>query len=427
MVSTSKDRAATNLRSIGKAFDAGDVDKRLRPKPERPLPPAIRPTKKLSLKALDSYWRTLKQQCGVEEADEALLADDATRRALGVYENNIEACIGTLKLPVGIAGPLRINGLYAQGDYYLPLATTEASLVASYARGARLISACGGCTTALLNDGLSRSPAFAFSSIRDVGLFVDWVLKNFERLKAAAEATTKFGKLIEIRPHVEGNHVYLSCEYTTGDAAGQNMTTIATDALCRHAMTQAPVSPDYWFLEGNFSGDKKASSQSFVSVRGKKATAEVRVPARLIQEQLGTDIETMSDYWRLSALGGVMSGTIGVQGHYANGLTALYLATGQDAACSAESSIGVTRMEIRGDDLYTSVTLPNIVVGTVGGGTGLPTQSVGLKILGLQGPGKVRALAEVCAALCLAGELSLIGAISAGHFAKAHKTLARGG
>ncbi|MDX1401466.1 MAG: hydroxymethylglutaryl-CoA reductase, partial [Kiloniellales bacterium] len=322
---------------------------------------------------------------------------------------------------------LRVNGLYAQGDFYVPLATSEATLVASYARGARLISACGGCSTALLNDGLSRSPVFAFASILETGLFVDWVLGRFERLKEVAEATTRFGKLIDLRPHVEGNHLYLTCEYTTGDAAGQNMTTIATEALCSHILEHCPVKPEYWFLEGNFSGDKKASAISFVTVRGKKVTAEIAIPAQLLKEHLGADIEKMLDYWRLSALGGVMSGTIGVQGHYANGLTALYLATGQDAACAAESGIGVTRMEIVGECLYASVTLPNVIVGTIGGGTKLPTQAIGLKILGLEGSGKARALAEVAAALCLAGELSLIGAISAGDFARAHRSLARGG
>ena len=159
--------------------------------------------------------------------------------------------------------------------------------------------------------------------------------------------------------------------------------------------------------------------------RGRKVSASVLLPKSLVEQSLHTSVERMHDYWRMSALGGVMSGTIGVHGHYANGLTALYLATGQDAACVAESSVGVTRMEIRGADLFVSVALPNLMVGTVGGGTGLPTQSVGLRILGLVGKGKARALAEVTAALCLAGEISIIGALAAGEFGRAHKSLAR--
>jgi hydroxymethylglutaryl-CoA reductase (NADPH) len=134
----------------------------------------------------------------------------------------------------------------------------------------------------------------------------------------------------------------------------------------------------------------------------------------------------MVDYWRMSAIGGVLSGTLGVQGHFANGLAALYLATGQDAACVAESATGVTRFEVAEDGgLYASVTVPGIMVGTVGGGTGLPTQRACLELMGLAGEGKAAALAEVCAGLLLGGELSIIAALSAGHFARAHRKLAR--
>jgi hydroxymethylglutaryl-CoA reductase (NADPH) len=226
---------------------------------------------------------------------------------------------------------------------------------------------------------------------------------------------------------MEGDHVYLVCTYTTGDAAGQNMVTLATEALCREIEARCPIAPLYWFVETNLSGDKKATAISFTSVRGRKACAEILLPAELVSAQLHTTPERMHDYWRMSALGGVMSGSLGVQGHYANGLAALYLATGQDVACVAESAVGVTRFELReGGALYASVTLPNIMMGTVGGGTGLPTQAAALNILGLGGEGKARALAEVAAALCLAGELSIIGALAAGHFTRAHADLARG-
>jgi hydroxymethylglutaryl-CoA reductase (NADPH) len=135
----------------------------------------------------------------------------------------------------------------------------------------------------------------------------------------------------------------------------------------------------------------------------------------------------MVDYWRMSAMGGVLSGTLGVQGHYANGLAALYLACGQDVACVAESAVGATRFEVAGDGaLYASVTLPNIMVGTVGGGTGLPSQQACLRLLGLVGAGKAQAMAEVTAGLCLAGELSIIGALCSGDFSRAHRLLARG-
>jgi hydroxymethylglutaryl-CoA reductase (NADPH) len=148
------------------------------------------------------------------------------------YERNIENFIGTVKLPIGLAGPLRVNGLFAQGDYYVPLATTEAALVASYSRGAKLISAVGGCTVMLLNEGVSRAPGFAFRNLEEVGKFMLWAIEQQATFKQIAESTTRHGKLTDMRITVEGNHVYLDFQFTTGDAAGQNMVTIATQAVC---------------------------------------------------------------------------------------------------------------------------------------------------------------------------------------------------
>jgi hydroxymethylglutaryl-CoA reductase (NADPH) len=204
------------------------------------------------------------------------------------------------------------------------------------------------------------------------------------------------------------------------------MVTIATDAICSYIDQLCPVRPLYWFVEANFSGDKKASALSFLGVRGKKVSAEVVVPGPLLRQVLRTDAERMAHYWYMAALGGVMSGSLGVNGHYANGLAALYLATGQDVACVAESAMGVTRFEAMADgSLYASVTLPNVIVGTIGGGTGLPAQSDALAMMGLKGEGKARAFAEVAASLCLAGELSIIGALCSNEFTRAHRRLAR--
>lgn len=404
-----------------------DIAKQSRPDTATKLKPWIRPAKRLEPTFTAANWKTLLANSGASEADKAELYDAKAQEQLERYEHNVENYIGTLRLPVGVIGPLRVNGIFAKGDFYVPLATSEAALVASYGRGARLISSVGGATTATLAEGVHRSPGFAFGTTTEAGLFVAWVCENFELLEAAAQATTRHGKLVEISPHVEGDHVYLVFTYTTGDAAGQNMVTIATEAVCRAIEEHSPVKPLYWFVEGNFSGDKKASAMSFLSVRGRKVTASVELPGEEIEKQLHTTPRRMEEYWRMSALGGVMSGSIGVQGHYANGLAALYLATGQDAACVAESAVGVTRIELRdGNKLFVSVTLPNVIVGTVGGGTGLPTQSAGLNILGLKGAGHARAFGEVIAAVCLAGELSIIGALCAHEFASAHKNLARG-
>jgi hydroxymethylglutaryl-CoA reductase (NADPH) len=204
------------------------------------------------------------------------------------------------------------------------------------------------------------------------------------------------------------------------------MVTIATDALCRHLVQHTPVRPRHWFVEGNFSGDKKASHLGLITGRGRKVSASVTLPAALIASLLQTDSAQMLAYARVAALGAILSGQIGAQGHFANGLAALYIATGQDAACVAESAVGFTRMEPREDGaLFMSVTLPNLMVGTVGGGTGLPGQRAALELMGLHGSGHAAALAEVTACLCLAGEISIMAAIASGQFTRAHDRLAR--
>ena len=344
----------------------------------------------------------------------------------GVFAANCEQYIGTVKLPVGLAGPLRVNGLHAQGDYWLPLATHEAALVASYHRGAQLLSEAGGCSALLLAEGVTRSPGFAFASVAEVGRFLLWALNEQDHFRTVAATTTRHGKLESMRVTVEGNHVYLLFDFSTGDAAGQNMVTIATQAVCDDIIARSPVKPAYWFIEANASGDKKASAQSFASVRGKKVTAEVVLSAELVKRRLHTTARAMVDYWRMSAIGGVLTGTIGIQGHYANGLAALFIACGQDAACVSEAAVGVTRFEERDDgSLYAAVTLPNLIVGTVGGGTGLPSQRACLELMGLFGTGHARAFAEVCAGTALGGELSIIGALASGQFTRAHQRLAR--
>lgn len=370
--------------------------------------------------------RTLWQEIGGNPALREVLLDRVSED-LSLYQGNIENAIGLLRMPIGLAGPLRVNGMAAKGDYPIPLATTEAALVASYHRGCRLLTAAGGCTALVLYESLSRAPGFVFETTADACRFIAWAVERFDAFKEAAESTTSHGRLVDLGCTVEGNHVYLNFEFTTGDASGQNMVTLATQAICEMIMRDSPVRPQCHYIESNLSGDKKASARAFTTARGKKVTAEARLSAGLIAKHLHTTPRAMENYWRMSAIGGVLSGTLGVHGHFANGLAALYLATGQDAACVAESAIGVTRFEVTEDGgLYASVTLPGIMVGTVGGGTGLPSQKACLELMGLHGAGKARALAEVCAGLLLAGELSIIAALAAGHFTRAHRKLARG-
>ena len=416
-------RLVTKLRQAG---DSDTWQQRLSAE-HSPPSPSIRHARNIAEPHVRRRWQILQGATAVSERDQELLCDPSRLADAACYERNIENYIGTLQLPIGVIGPLRIRGTHASGDYYLPLATTEAALVASYQRGASLLTQAGGCTCVLLSEGLERSPGFAFNDLAEAGRFIAWVTEHFASLKRVAETTSQHVELCDMYVQVEGNHVYFTFEYTTGDAAGQNMVTIATQAICDYLQAQCPVRPAWFLVEANFSGDKKASALSFTNVRGKKVTAEARLPAQLVEKMLHTTPKRMSQAWQMSALGGVMSGTMGVQGHYANALAALYLATGQDVACVSESAVGVTRMELTEDgSLYTAVTLPNLILGTVGGGTGLPTQKACLRIANCEGSGCAQPLAEICAAVCLAGELSITGAMAAQEFTRAHQKLARG-
>ncbi len=377
--------------------------------------------------ALERNWGVLRRHTMLDEQDQACLADPGTMDSIDRYSRNIENCVGTLKLPIGVAGPLRVNGLFAKGDYYVPLATTEAALVASYHRGSRLITAAGGCRAMLCDNAVTRAPAFVFANLSQARTFLQWASGHFADFQAQAATKTRHGELVDMRATVEGNHVYLNFDFYTGEAAGQNMVTLSTDAIVDWIRSNSPVTPRQIFIEANLSGDKKASYLSFLTVRGKKVTVEVFIPDELVRKYLHAPARDVAKMWLMATMGGLMSGCVGAHAHCSNGLAALYLATGQDAACVSESSVGVSRMEMQDDgDLYASLTLPNIIVGSVGGGTRLPSQAVGLKMLQLPERGAAFALAEICAAICLAGELSILGALAADHFAAAHERLARG-
>jgi hydroxymethylglutaryl-CoA reductase (NADPH) len=394
---------------------------------EDEISPSLNDISRISEEHVQGRWALLERVSDnpIDAVREELL-DERTRARMDVYSGNIENFIGTTEVPVGIAGPLRVRGLFARGDYYVPLATSEAVLVASYARGAQAISASGGCTALLAGEGIARAPVFSFVNLIDAGNFIVWLSEQEDRLKEVAQSTTRYGKLMDIDVHLEGNHVYLYLDYVTGDAAGQNMVTIATQAVCEDIAERTPVEPTGWVVEGNFSGDKKASYLSFQGVRGKKVSAEVVIPEAVLNERLKCTAGQLLDYYRVSSIGGVMSGNIGLQGHYANALAAIYLACGQDVACVAESAVGVTRFEpAEGNGLYACVTLPNIIVGTVGGGTRLPAARAGLALLGLAGEHSAKAFAEIVAATVLAGELSITAALVSRDFTSAHQRLAR--
>jgi len=389
---------------------------------DEPLPESIHRETVLSKEAQAKRLEVLERQgAKLDYLVGKKHIDDAS-----IFEGNIENYLGLAQIPVGVIGPLRINGLYAHGDFYVPLATTEGALVASYNRGAKVISLSGGARVLCLLERVTRAPGFAFNDLVEATKFIVWTVGQFDKFQEIAKTTTSHGNLEDFKITVDGNQVYINFEYTTGDAAGQNMVTIATEAVCKYIIEQSPIKPRFFFIESNMSGDKKATAISYLFVRGKKVSAEITIPRDIFMKFLHTTPEMMMEYWKMSFVGGVQSGSIGVQGHYANGLAAIFIACGQDAACVSEASMGITRVDVTDKgDLYIAVTLPNLIVGTVGGGTRLPTQSECLALIGCKGDGTAKKFAEICAVTVLAGEISIMGALAAGQFASAHKTYGR--
>lgn len=347
--------------------------------------------------------------------------------SLDQWQGHIENFVGLTQVPTGLMGPILMNGQEAVGPVSVPLATTEGALVASYNRGARAIREAGGVVSLCTREEVQRSPVFVMASLLEVGETLQWLNDQFSTFQKIASRCTRFGKLTGMDPLVEGNHLILTLKYSTGDAAGQNMVTFCSDAICQYMMKHMPVAPQKWYVESNFSGDKKATGRVLSSARGKRVSAECVIPAQVVDKILKSTPANIAAYWRSSTVAVVQSGAIGAMGHAANGLAALFLATGQDVACVAEAAIGITRFEeTETGDLYAAVTLPNLIVGTVGGGTSLPTQKACLEYMDCYGVGKSVRFAEICAGLVLAGEISIAAALAEGHFTQAHQRLGRG-
>ena len=338
---------------------------------------------------------------------------------------NIENFVGVAQVPIGLAGPLLVDGEHAQGEFLVPLATTEGTLVASYNRGMKLCRLAGGITTTVLDDRMQRAPVFSFASARDARRFSEWLDEHFEEIAVAAETTTRSGKLLDIQRFLVSKLVYTRFNYSTGDAAGQNMTGKATFAACAWIKQHYPHEL-HFLLEGQFATDKKTSIVNMLHTRGKRVVAELTLPAALVEEQMNVTTEKLYHARMRGQLGSIMSVTNNNGNHSANGLTAMFIATGQDVANIAESSAlyGFTELLPNGD-LYVSSTLPSLIIATYGGGTGLATQRECLEILDCYGAGKVLKLAEIMAATVLAGELSLGSAVVAEEWVQAHDALGR--
>src|SRR5215213_3311268 len=334
---------------------------------------------------------------------------------------NIENFVGVAQVPLGIAGPLLVNGEHAQGEFYVPLATAEGTLVASYNRGMRLLHEAGGVTTTVLDDRMQRAPAFLFADAREARRFADWLDERFDDIRTVAESTTRSGKLQDIDKYSASRILFCRFNYTTGDAAGQNLTGKATQAACEWIKDNYDGALEHYFLESNFATDKKSSQVNILRTRGKRVVAEATIPRELIKELMHAEVDML---WRarlVSNLGGFMSGVNNNGAHSANGITAMFIATGQDVANVAESSAALNFSEVLPNgDYYVSITIPSLIVATYGGGTGLATQRECLETLGCYGQGKVMKLAEIVAATVLCGELSLGSAIVAEQWVEAH-------
>ncbi|MFP3188037.1 MAG: hydroxymethylglutaryl-CoA reductase (NADPH) [Sulfolobaceae archaeon] len=348
-----------------------------------------------------------------------------------IKNRNAENVIGAVQVPMGVIGPLRVNGDYARGEFYVPLATTEGALIASVNRGAKAVTLSGGTRVKIIFDGMTRAPVFKLDSIIDVVDFIDWVKKHYEDLKHIAESTTSHGKLISVEPYVLGNNVWLRFIYDTGDAMGMNMATIATEKVCEY-IEENFGRARCLAVSGNMCSDKKQSIVNSLHGRGKTVVAEALIPNDIITKVLKSDKNLIHEVnLRKNWAGGARAGTFfQYNAHFANIIAAIFLATGQDMAQVVESSSGYTWTEVRENGIYISVTLTSLEVGTVGGGTRLPTQREALSIMGVYGSGNppgsnAKKFAEIIASTVLAGELNLLSALANKELGKAHLKLGR--
>lgn len=340
---------------------------------------------------------------------------------------NIENFIGVAQVPIGLAGPLKINGEHARGEFIIPLATSEGTLVASYNRGIKVVSLCGGVTCTVSVDCMQRAPVFGFDNAREARDFASWVQENIERIGEVAESTSHVARLLYIETYLSNRFAFLRFNYATGDAAGQNMVGRATFVACCWILDQpAARKVRRFYLESNFATDKKASQVNIMRTRGKRVTAEAVVKREILEQHMRVSPEGVHTHANIANVGALLSGANNNGAHSPNAVTAMFIATGQDVANVAESSAGIFYSELTPEgDLYLSLTIPSLIVATHGGGTGLATQAECLEILGCRGKGKVYKLAEIVAGVALAGELSLAAAISSMDWVSSHERYGR--
>ncbi len=341
-------------------------------------------------------------------------------------QGNVESFVGVAQIPLGIAGPLTVNGEHAQGDFLVPLATTEGTLVASYNRGMKVLNMSGGVKCTVSDDCMQRAPVFIFESAREARDFKQWLADHLETIREAAEGTTSVGKLLYIDTYLSNKFAFCRFNFSTGDAAGQNMVGRATFAACSWILDTNDTIRRF-YLESNFATDKKASQVNIMRTRGKRVTAECTIRAEVLRQHMRVEPHSLYYHWGIAAgIGSILSGANNNGLHSPNGITAMFIATGQDVANVAESSAALLYCELTDDDdLYMSITIPSLIVATYGGGTGGATQQECLRMLGCVGKGKVKKLAEIVAGVVLAGEISLGSAISSHDWVSSHEQYGR--
>lgn len=340
-------------------------------------------------------------------------------------KGNIEHFIGVAQVPIGIAGPLKIDGEHANGEFVVPLATTEGTLVASYNRGMKLLNMSGGVKATIVDDAMQRAPVFVFSDARESRDFVKWINKNIDKIREEAEATSSVAKLTYIDHFLSNKFAFLRFNYRTGDAAGQNMVGRATFAACGWILDNYTGIQNF-YLESNFATDKKASQINIMRTRGKRVTAEATIKREHLLSVMRVEPKQIDYHGRVAGVGSFLSGVNNTGLHSPNGITAMFIATGQDVANVSESSAGIMYSELTEEgDLYISLTIPSLIVATYGGGTGIGTQKECLQLMDCYGRDKVYKFAEIVGAVALAGEISLASAISSSDWVSSHEQYGR--
>lgn len=346
-----------------------------------------------------------------------------------VLSGNIENYIGAVQIPVGIAGPIKINGIYASGYIPVPIATTEGALVSSITRGAMATNMAGGVEVQVVKQQMVRAPAFFCEDIHGAVNLEKWIYQHEAEIAKEAEKMSSVAKLTQIIPFLFGDTLHLKFHFRTGDASGQNMTTACTWAACQWIVAQIKEDPyikyQNYIIDGNLAGDKKVTAQNFLIGRGVTVTGTCFVSGKILSDVLRITADDYIKNFQAGEVAGLKSGMIGHNINFANVIAGIFTATGQDIASVHESSCGILKARKQADGILFTVYLPSLTIGTIGGGTGLPTQKENLKIMGCYGQKQLFRFAEIIASSCLALDLSTGAAVTAKEFVSAHERLGR--